>query len=740
MMQYVATTKSDVAAFATGAETKSFAGNESQEQFGKVLQDQKSNYSVVVKYENTPPQTSSQKALQAPTDEVKNATSSAINEDTTPQNKSTSSQPIKTADAATSTSSKDKAETAGNDGHASEVESAVNNLNEELKVGNTKAELQLVLPSKQDDVGSELAVDSANIVAEEWVTLIDNLKRLADNAQTSKRSLAEIEGHSVDVSTADLPLPNKIEKDLLEQMLDKQTAAKQQAEQSISVLVGKALGEVLAIAETEGLTDAEVQLKTAELLLEQPQVFQNLLTQLNILSQKSDIDTAARKTFGTIDKFIAKESLLVSQQVQKDTQADLTLDNVVKKDSLLASQKVAVSGSTDLTLAENKALLKTLLVDSETDKTQTQEPVKLAKLVVPNETEKSLQAQQIDSPITTLESVAEQDVQQVQVAPSNILNSSKPEKVSSNIDIKNILNLTANKLDKVLENIAQRVFESKNVAEPISSEQIAPQLVMPKVAEIVSSKESSSKEFVAALKSGLEEFKNQLSQGREPGMDLKALVADALAKTTDTTKAPINLDQIINSVSQVLDFAQTMNRAIERQDQTYSAILRDVAQIQGEQSKQTQLNQFESKFEKAINIAKPEGHQQLAEKVRWMVNTKNLMAEIRLDPAELGSVHVKVAISGESATVNFLVQSPQARDAVDNATPRLREMLAEKGIELGQSSVRQESDGQQGQGDGELAKQGCSSNGEAEDIEVPEQVLAQQKIVNGALGGIDYFV
>jgi len=740
MMQYVATTKSDVAAFATGAETKSFAGNGSQEQFGKVLQDQKSNYSVVVKYENTPPQTSSQKALQAPTDEIKNATSSAINEDTTTQNKSTSNQPIKTDDAPTSTSSKDKAETAGNDGSASEVESAVNNLNEELKVGNRKAELQLVLPSKQDDIGSESAVDSANIVAEEWVTLIDNLKRLADNAQTSKRSLEEIEGHSVDVSTADLPLPNKIEKDLLEQMLDKQTAAKQQAEQSISVLVGKALGEVLAIAETEGLTDAEVQLKTAELLLEQPQVFQNLLTQLNILSQKSDIDTAERKTFGTIDKFIAKESLLVSQQVQKDTQADLALDNVVKKDSLLASQKVAASGPTDLTLAENKALLKTLLVDSETDKTQTQEPVKLAKPVVPNGAEESLQAQQIESPITTLESVAEQDVQQVQVAPSNILNSSKPEKVSSNIDIKNILDLTENKLDRVLENIAQRVFESKEVTEPISSEQITSQLVMPKVAEIVSSKESSSKEFVAALKSGLEEFKNQLSQGREPGMDLKALVADALAKTTDTTKAPINLDQIVNSVSQVLDFAQTMNRAIERQDQTYSAILRDVAQIQGEQSKQTQLNQFESKFEKAINIAKPEGHQQLAEKVRWMVNTKNLVAEIRLDPAELGSVHVKVAMSGESATVSFLVQSPQARDAVDNATPRLREMLAEKGIELGQSSVRQESDGQQGQGDGELAKQGCRSNGEAEDIEVPEKVLAQQKIVNGALGGIDYFV
>jgi flagellar hook-length control protein FliK len=67
-------------------------------------------------------------------------------------------------------------------------------------------------------------------------------------------------------------------------------------------------------------------------------------------------------------------------------------------------------------------------------------------------------------------------------------------------------------------------------------------------------------------------------------------------------------------------------------------------------------------------------------------------------------------------------------------------MLAEKGIELGQSSVREESNGQQGQGDGELANQGADSKVEAEDINGPEQVLAQQNIVNGAIGGIDYFV
>lgn len=277
-----------------------------------------------------------------------------------------------------------------------------------------------------------------------------------------------------------------------------------------------------------------------------------------------------------------------------------------------------------------------------------------------------------------------------------------------------------------------------------STKQPAVQVTIPMVSEISSSVGSSSKDFISALNSGLDEYKNQLSQGREPGIDLKALVADALAKTTDTgttAKSPINIEHMGNSVSQALELSQITNRSIEHQhDQFYSAIIRDASQIQGEQSKQIQLNQFESKFEKAINIAKPEGHQQLAEKVRWMVNTKNLVAEIRLDPAELGSVHIKVAVSGESASVNFVVQSQQARDAVDTATPRLREMLAEKGIELGQSSVRQESDGQQGQGNGESAKQGGSGNGDTDNVDVSEQVLAQQKIVNGALGGIDFFV
>jgi flagellar hook-length control protein FliK len=704
MMQHIATAKSEVAAFATGGQTNSFSGSESNEQFGKLLQDQKSIHSTANASDKESAQTLSKKPMQSSTDEL-NKTAAKVQEDNTKQVESTSNSNSNTSNLQSS----NNVNSADNsvDGHVEKNNgtvtiSADEKLNDELAVADAKAMMQSASSSKQADTNSSI------IVAQEWVELVESLQKLADIARSTQHNNV---GEGVqDVPTSDLKVSINADKSLLEKIVDSQKVDKinmttdeinlqiidtkeglnliqdenvlvdkEQLSLSISLLIT----ETLKSAKNQGVTDTDVKHVTAELLLEKSEILQDLINQLNLASQKNGTD--------------------ITEQINTNT----AMDNVNKSDLLQTKQQLDDSSLTDLTLAENKALLRTLLVDSETP-------------------EQLVQAQYARTLIAPLESVAE---------PGESL-----EQVTSNNDIKNILNLTDNQLQKVLENIAQRVFDTKKASESISSEQILQQVVIPKTAEMVSSIESSSKELISALKSGLEEFKNQLSQGREPGIDLKALLSDALAKTGETgavTKTPVNLEQMLKNVNQVIDFAQTVNRAIEHHhEQNYSAALRDVAQIQGEQSKQTQLNQFESKFEKAINITKPEGHQLLAEKVRWMVNTKNLVAEIRLDPAELGSVHVKVAMSGESASVNFVVQSQLARDAVDNASPRLREMLAEKGIELGQSSVRQESDGQQSQGD----SQDGSGNDEAEDADVTGQVLAQQNIVNGALGGIDYFV
>lgn len=251
-------------------------------------------------------------------------------------------------------------------------------------------------------------------------------------------------------------------------------------------------------------------------------------------------------------------------------------------------------------------------------------------------------------------------------------------------------------------------------------------------------------EFVIALKAGLAEVKMQLEKGREPRIDLKGLVNDAIKASPELASnmlsvKPEQVELATRSVLQVLDVAQLMSTALEQSahQQSVSTTYREQGINMVEHTKASQLQQ--GQLDKSLNLAKPEAHQQLAEKVRFMVNTNQLVADIRLDPAELGSMHVKVTVTGESANVSFVVQSAHAKEAIDNAAPRLKEMLAEKGIELGQSSVEQESKEQRGEQQMAGQRDGTGTESGLTEADVPEGVL-QQPIVNGALGGIDYFV
>ncbi len=86
---------------------------------------------------------------------------------------------------------------------------------------------------------------------------------------------------------------------------------------------------------------------------------------------------------------------------------------------------------------------------------------------------------------------------------------------------------------------------------------------------------------------------------------------------------------------------------------------------------------------------------QLAERVQMMLskNLKNI--DIRLDPPELGRLHIRMNMSGDGASVQFTVASPQAREMIEHSMPRLREMLSQQGVQLSDTSVQQQSAGQQ---------------------------------------------
>lgn len=87
--------------------------------------------------------------------------------------------------------------------------------------------------------------------------------------------------------------------------------------------------------------------------------------------------------------------------------------------------------------------------------------------------------------------------------------------------------------------------------------------------------------------------------------------------------------------------------------------------------------------------------ERISERVLTMVSGQLKTAEIRLTPAELGPVRVQVSIDDGAANVTFHAQQSLTRDAIEQALPRLREMLAENGLSLGQANV-----GEQGSAEG----------------------------------------
>jgi flagellar hook-length control protein FliK len=105
--------------------------------------------------------------------------------------------------------------------------------------------------------------------------------------------------------------------------------------------------------------------------------------------------------------------------------------------------------------------------------------------------------------------------------------------------------------------------------------------------------------------------------------------------------------------------------------------------------------------------------QAMAERVVWMSNAKIQEAEIQLNPRELGPIGIKISMNNDQANVSFVAQHAATREALETAIPRLREMLSEQGLELGQSDISQHgSKGRDGDSAGGSAGGG---NGVAED-------------------------
>jgi flagellar hook-length control protein FliK len=133
--------------------------------------------------------------------------------------------------------------------------------------------------------------------------------------------------------------------------------------------------------------------------------------------------------------------------------------------------------------------------------------------------------------------------------------------------------------------------------------------------------------------------------------------------------------------------------------------------------------------------------QALGQKVVWMVAGSHQSASLTLNPPDLGPLQVVLNVSNNQATANFTAAQPEVRQALENAMPKLRDMLGEAGIQLGQANVSAGSPNQQQGGFGERQASSSRSSGRGGDDDAPEAMarVTRTEAISSGNGLVDTF-
>jgi len=83
----------------------------------------------------------------------------------------------------------------------------------------------------------------------------------------------------------------------------------------------------------------------------------------------------------------------------------------------------------------------------------------------------------------------------------------------------------------------------------------------------------------------------------------------------------------------------------------------------------------------------PNWSQDFGSRVVWLAKNDHQVAQISINPPQLGPVQISISLNGDQAIATFTSPHPEVRQAIQDSLPQLREMLTSAGISLGQANV-----------------------------------------------------
>ncbi len=156
----------------------------------------------------------------------------------------------------------------------------------------------------------------------------------------------------------------------------------------------------------------------------------------------------------------------------------------------------------------------------------------------------------------------------------------------------------------------------------------------------------------------------------------------------------------------------------------------------------TQSQKTNTQFQQeTISLFRKDSAEAVKDKVMLMISQKLQQFDITLDPPELGNIQVRVNLQGEQAVVNFMVQSQQTKDALEQNMHKLKELLAEQGVDVGDANVEQQSQQSANEEDSAAGKN-SQLNAELDSMAEANDVVAHTlsaKMIDFSTTSVDYY-
>lgn len=130
--------------------------------------------------------------------------------------------------------------------------------------------------------------------------------------------------------------------------------------------------------------------------------------------------------------------------------------------------------------------------------------------------------------------------------------------------------------------------------------------------------------------------------------------------------------------------------------------------------------------------------QELSDRIMVMASRNIQSAEIQLTPPELGALMVKISVEGDQANVAFSSPNAGVREALEQQSFRLKDMLEEQGVELVDVDVSDQEQQHKAHDEEEMLAANGNSDEELDGLEFIES-LEEQKSVTATMNLVDYF-